>query len=215
MYSKKMKKIWWTWDIRMHWAHGLCLFEKSYLDNYRNMIDAAAKLNVDGIVIWGFLRDSHGGISAAKAIADYASDNGVDIYPGVGIDSYGGVFYDGDSEYSLDKYLESHPEFHALNQDGTVQVYSWPPTDRKKRFNACPQHDEIIPYYQKSLEWLIETFKVKGFQIEQGDTGLCCCDKCSKKRIKSQDMSGIRGSAADAAVRIPAVLDPVLKNIPI
>jgi hypothetical protein len=177
-----MKKIWWTWDIRMRWAPGFSFTAKSYEDNYRALIDVAPKYGVEGVVIWGFLRDTHGGIDSALRICEYARNKGIAIIPGVGIDHYGGVYYDGESPYSLDYYLKKHPEAQAIDMDGNPFTFKWPATDHSSRAIACPSNVQTIDYYKESVEWLIKTFDLEGIQIEQGDNGLCYCKHCQRNR---------------------------------
>ena len=117
-----MRRIFWTWDIRMRWTHGFCFWSESYLENYRRLIDVSAALGVEGIIIWGFLRDVHGGIDSAKKLVEYANKRNVKIYPGIGIDDYGGIYCEGDSHYSLDTFLKSHPEMQAIRADGSPDV---------------------------------------------------------------------------------------------
>lgn len=207
-----MRKIWWNWDIRMRWAWGFSFDEKSFVENCRREIDAACKYGVEAIVIWGFLRDRHGGIEAAKKVVDYAGEKGIKIFPGVGVDDYGGVYYDGNHEYSLDVYLGKNPEACAIKEDGTIDMHRWPPNDISERKKACPSNREVLSYYQESLEWLVDTFALQGFQIEQGDSGLCYCPECrNKERVT---VPGIKSSLSDAAVRIPAVITPVINKHP-
>ncbi len=208
-----MRKIWWTWDIRCRWSHGFCLYEESFLKNYRAMIDHAGRFGVEGIIIWGFLRDKHGGIEAAKRVVDYAQDKGVNIYPGVGVDDYGGVYYEGDSEYSLHNYLQAHPDAQALREDGTPDTHRWPPTDQNPKLKGCPSNDKLIEYYHESVAWLLETFQLKGFQIEQGDSGVCWCDRCKAKRSRSSSEGKTIDDEA-AARRIPQVVAPFVKANP-
>lgn len=207
-----MRKLLWSWDIRMRWAHGFCLCEESYWENYRKMIDAAAFLGVEGIVIWGFLRDSHGGIEAAKRVVDYGKGRGIRIYPGIGIDDYGGVYYEGSSYYALDNYIKNHRMSQAVRMDGTPDFHLWPPNDRTPRLKACPSDEKIISYYRESIEWLVDTFNLDGFQIEQGDSGLCYCERCrTRSRIICHDADT---DATAASIRIPAVIGPVLEKHP-
>jgi hypothetical protein len=215
-----MKKIWWSWDIRMRWAYGFSRTEESYIRNYKKAVDAARQYDVEMMVIWGFLRDSHGGIDAGRAVADYAAENGISILPGVGIDDYGGVYYDGDSPYSLDTYIREHPEAQARDRDGTPSIHRWPPTDKTGRLKGCPSNQELIGYYIESVEWLVDTFGLKGFQIEQGDSGLCYCDACrSKERVTAKEkqtdtIPGYRVSVSDSAERIGRVMVSVLEKYP-
>lgn len=207
-----MKRIWWTWDIRMRWAHGFSMYPDSFVNNYRRLIDVAGRYGVDGIVIWGFLRDTHGGIESAKKIVDYADAHGVKILPGVGIDDYGGVYYEGDSKYALDNYIKNHPECQAINEDGTPATHRWPPTDTVARLKACPSNQDVLNYYRESLAWLIETFSLQGFQIEQGDSGLCYCEKCREKSRVA--LARTSTSLSDAAQRIPYVVGQALHKSP-
>ncbi len=173
-----MRKIWWTWDIRMHWSHGLSFTEESYVKNYRLAVDSAARYGVEGIVVWGFLRDLHGGLRAAHQVLDYARKHGVEIFPGFGVDDYGGAYYQGESEWSLDQFINKHPEFQARNADGSLHIHRWPMNDWTVRKLCCPSCEPAMEYYLKSMEWLLREFDLKGFQIEQGDSGLCYCEKC-------------------------------------
>ena len=68
----------WTWDHSTNWVlddPGLVTFgchnkylkrAETFIEDYRRLSDLAAGLGVNGIVIWGFLRDSHGGIEAGN-----------------------------------------------------------------------------------------------------------------------------------------------------
>jgi hypothetical protein len=214
-----MKKIWWSWDLRMRWAYGFSQTEESFIANYFHAIDAAKKYGVESIVIWGFLRDAHGGIEAARRIRDYAGDRGISILPGVGIDDYGGVYYAGDSPYSLDTYIRAHPGSQALDEDGTPSTHRWPPTDSGLRLKACPSHEGAINYYIESIEWLLDVFELDGFQIEQGDSGYCFCEKCrTKERIVAAEDKAAAAkystSVTDGAERIGKVTRSVLERHP-
>lgn len=207
-----MKKIWWSWDIRMRWAHGLSWYPDSYVRNYKRAIDAARRYGVEAIVIWGFLRDEHGGIDAARAVRDYAGEKGIIVLPGVGIDDYGGVYYQGDSRYALDTYIRQHPESQARNEDGSPATHLWPPTDQQARLKACPSDRRVLAFYRESIEWLVDTFRLDGFQIEQGDSGLCYCERCrAKPRVVELRRAT---SLSDAAERISAVIQPALCKKP-
>lgn len=175
-----MRKIWWTWDIRMHWVHGLSFSEASYIRNYELALEAARRYGVEGLVIWGFLRDFHGGLPAAHRIMDYGRKCGVEIYPGFGVDDYGGAYYQGDSPYSLDTFIAQYPEAQAREADGTLRTHKWPMNDISARKLCCPSFAGAMEFYAQALEWLIREFDLQGFQIEQGDSGLCKCPQCRK-----------------------------------
>ena len=48
----------------MRWAHGFSRWEESFVGNYKRAIERAVRYGVERIVIWGFLRDRHGGNTA-------------------------------------------------------------------------------------------------------------------------------------------------------
>lgn len=212
-----MKRIWWTWDLRVRWAWGFSADADSYVRNYRNAVLAARRYGVEGIVVWGFLRDSHGGIEAARRVADFAHEQGVAILPGVGIDTYGGVYYAGESPYSLDVYLRAHPASVARRKDGSPFTFRWPATDPSERYVACPSDESLMPFYRESLDWLMHTFDLRGIQIEEGDVGLCWCERCRARQRTPSPKQGLvreRVCLEDMAERIPPLLRHVLASRP-
>ncbi len=176
-----MKKIWWSWDIRMHWVHGLSFTEESFVRNYERAIKAARAYGVEGIVIWGFLRDFHGGLKAAHRVVDFARRHNVEIFPGFGVDDYGGAYYQGESPYSLDTFITQHPEAQAREADGALRIHKWPMNDISPRKLCCPSFTGAMDFYEEALDWLIREFDLQGFQIEQGDSGLCQCPRCREQ----------------------------------
>jgi len=61
-----------------------------FLADYRRLVDFCSRNRIAAIVIYGFLRDSHGGIETARELCRYANERGVRILPGIAIGSYGG-----------------------------------------------------------------------------------------------------------------------------
>ena len=196
----------------MRWRHGFSKSAESFEGNYRNLIDAAGRYGVSGIIIWGFLRDRHGGIDSAKRICDYAHERGVMIIPGFGVDAYGGAYYEGESDYSLDKYLLANPEAMALGAEGKPLTHRWPPTDPNETHVCCPSHEPVMDYYRESIEWLINTFDLRGVQIEQGDVGLCNCAKCTETR--GQLVCGEMADFSAGARRMKPLIDHALSIKP-
>jgi hypothetical protein len=47
---------------------------EAYVADYRRLIDWASRNRFNGVIVWGFLRDSHGGIAAAQTICKYANE---------------------------------------------------------------------------------------------------------------------------------------------
>jgi hypothetical protein len=164
----------WTWDHSCNW----CLDDPglqtsgcynpylkrpgTYLEDYKRLADHAAALGVRGIVIWGFLRDSHGGVEAAKRVADYAASRGVAILPGVGTTWYGGVYYEGDSPYSLAAFLKAHPDARMLDAKGE-------PLGHNGNYGACFAHPAYQAWLAESVDWLHREFNIGGVNLENGD----------------------------------------------
>ena len=164
----------WTWDHSCNWVlddPGLQNFgcynkyfkqPETYVEDYRRLTDLAAGLGIKGIVIWGFLRDSHGGVEYAKRVASYAASKGVAIMPGFGTTWYGGAYYEGDHPYSLRRFLREHPDGRMLAQDGKPMEYSG---DN----GACPAYPAYQQWLKDSLSWLFKEFEIGGINLENGD----------------------------------------------
>jgi len=134
---------------------------ESYLVGFKRLVDYCARTGVEGVIIWGFLRDSHGGIQAAKELCEYAVDHGVAILPGVGLCSYGGYYYEGDHPFNLDTYLRQHPDrVSTANEEGGGRVVT-PVLD--------PSLEANQKWWRDGLDWMLETFKIGGIDYEMGD----------------------------------------------
>jgi len=171
----------WTWDHSTNWMlddpgmlnsgcrNRYLKQPETYVEDYRRLTDLAAGLGVKGIVIWGFLRDAHGGIDYAKKVADYAASRGVAIMPGVGTNSYGGIYYEGNHKYNINTFTKKYPEARWMTWNGR-------PVDRK----TCPNHPAFVEWLQEGIQWLFREFNVGGANIENGDFSVCHCPKCKK-----------------------------------
>jgi hypothetical protein len=171
--------MFWTWDHSANWMlddPGVLNFgcdnrylkhSETFVEDYRRLTDLAAGLGVKGIIIWGFLRDAHGGVAAAKCVADYAAARGVAILPGVGTNFYGGVYYEGDHPYCITTFLRKHPDAHAIGADG-----------QKLPGSVCPSHPRFATWIQEAVRWLFREFAIGGVNLENGDFFVCHCPKC-------------------------------------
>jgi len=169
----------WTWDHSTNWVlddPGVLNFgcnnayikqPETYLEDYRRLTDFAAGLGIGGIVIWGFLRDSHGGVEYAKQVAEYAAARGVKILPGVGTTAYGGIYYDGEHRYHLPTFLKHHPEAYMIDEDGQPILTS-----------ACPSNPAFRDWLSEGMQWLFREFPIGGVNIENGDFMVCHCPAC-------------------------------------
>ena len=179
----------WTWDHSTNWdlnAHGQLDWgcnnvylksKETYLLDYKKLIDYASSLNITGIVIWGFLRDVHGGVEYGKEISKYARSKDISIFPGIGTSYYGGFYYEGNHSYNVSNWLKKHPHLAMVNKEGN------------KAEALCPTHPDNIKWLKEGVEWLFETFKLDGANLENGDGLVCYCNRCQKIRseLKTDD----------------------------
>ncbi|MGQ9684348.1 MAG: hypothetical protein ACUVX9_17620 [Anaerolineae bacterium] len=135
---------------------------ETYVEDYRRLTDLAADLGVKGVIIWGFLRDSHGGVEASKRVAGYAASKGVAIMPGVGTTWYGGCYYEGDHPYNIERFLREHPEARILRRDGSVYEFAG-------RYGISPRHPAFLQWLQEGIRWLFREFEIGGANLENGD----------------------------------------------
>lgn len=174
---RPMKVLLWCWDSRMTWddesdriqtrmaaSEQLFPYAKSpdaYKVGFRRLIDYCASNGIWGIVIWGFLRDAHGGIEAARDLCLYARDHGVAILPGVGLCAYGGYYYDGDNPFNLKTYMQRYPE--------RVSIAKEERGGREVRGVLDPSLAENRQWWREGLEWMLENFAISGINYEMGD----------------------------------------------
>jgi hypothetical protein len=175
--TSSMKVLLWCWDSRMTWddeperiqtnmAASEIRFpyvksSEAYLTGFRRLVDYCSKNDIWGIVIWGFLRDAHGGVTAARDLCLYARDRGVSIVPGVGLCAYGGYYYDGEHPFNLEVYLKKHPERVSIAQE-----------EGGKRSVAGvldPSLPENRQWWRDGLDWMLENFAIAGINYEMGD----------------------------------------------
>lgn len=169
----------WTWDHSANWVlddPGLLTWgcdnrylkrPDTYVEDYRRLTDLAAGLGVKGITIWGFLRDSHGGVEAAKRVAGYAASRGVAIMPGIGTTHYGGIYYEGDHRYNIGQFIRQDPDAQMRDAAGQPVPVS-----------VCPSHPRFREWLCEGIQWLFDTFTIGGANLENGDFMVCHCPKC-------------------------------------
>jgi hypothetical protein len=134
---------------------------ESFLIGFKRQVDYFASIGISKVIIWGFLRDAHGGIKSAVELCKYAADKGVAIIPGVGLCSYGGFYFEGDHEFNIQSYLRQHPErasvaIHCVNK-------------REEAPTLDPTLKANQEWWLKGLEWMLETFEIGGINFEMGD----------------------------------------------
>ena len=179
----------WNWDHRMDWGGpgrigsvmgGGGTYRKkpeAFLIDCKNCVDYMADHKFNGLILWGFLRDTHGGVEAAQELCRYAKHRGVRILPGVGTSGYAGYYFEGDHPYNADTWIAAHPELRALEKTG------------KPRSAPCPSKQANQDWLDEGAQWLFDTFEIGGVNLEMGDFFVCYCDDCKKARaaIKSDE----------------------------
>ena len=202
-------RTFWTWDHSTNWElsqvgqQEIGVFNPygkppgGFLADYRRLVDFCSRNRIAAIVIFGFLRDSHGGVEAAQELCRYASERGVRIIPGIAIGAYGGVYWEGDHPYNLATWLRKNPQFAATMEKGVgfqLADLSFPLNFPRSDYtmSACPSAPETMEWMEEGVAWLAETFDIGGINIESGDYGVCGCERCVARRK----------NAAEAARRV-------------
>jgi len=206
-------RLFWTWDHSMDWdparlggrqEHGCANYyykrSEAFLEDYKRLVDFCAREGFDGIVVYGFLRDAHGGVESAKELCNYGKDKGVRIIPGIGINSYGGVFWEGNHEYNLPTWLANNPDLRCVGQ---------PDWQNWCLRMSCPSRPENIQWHLDAISWLTETFEIGGINFENGDYGVCKCDLCTSKKERD-----FHYSSRDIADTLPPLIEAALKIKP-
>jgi len=206
----------WTWDHCTTWAlnrpggHDIGASNEygrapeTFVADYSCLLRWCGRHGIDGVVVWGLLRDRHGGVDSVKRLCEVAKESGTKLLAGTGVNAYGGVYYEGASPYSLERHLESHPELYGVTADGTRMVYDFGTVGPRKSHHACPSRPENREFTLDSLRWLFETTGIDGVQMEAGDTGVCRCPLCEERRqhpvsgFSWEDMALAYGPATDA-----------------
>jgi len=208
-----MKVLLWCWDSRMTWddeperiqlkmaaAERHFPYPKrpeSFQQGFRRLVDYCAKAGIWGVIIWGFLRDSHCGVQAAADLCKYASDRGVAILPGVGLCSYGGYYYEGDHAFNLDTYLKRHPDRASLAyEDGSGREVE-PVLDPSLEANQS--------WWCDGLDWMLDHFEIAGVNFEMGDFIVNPSD--SAEAARNALAMETNGNIQDIVVATSALLD--------
>lgn len=226
----------WTWDHSTNWNldqvghQEIGVFNsygkppEGFLSDYKRVVDFCSVHRIGGVVIYGFLRDSHGSVEAAQELCRYANQRGVRIIPGIAIGAYGGVYWEGDNRYNLSTWLKGRPGTEAV-AEGAIGFQiedldfplSFPRSDYTKV--ACPSDPATMDWMEEAVSWLSETFDIGGVNIESGDYGVCGCDRCIKRRGDRDDPSKRQEmleswSHADLTDNFPRLYEAIKKNRP-
>jgi len=187
-------RVVWTWDHSTNWvprawgnqnagaSNHYTKRPATFLADHVRMIDFLAANGFDAAAIIGFFRDGHGGEDYARRVADYGMAKGVKILPMVGLCAYGGIYYEGDHKYSLEKFLREHPDCVAVNEKGEPDIRALGFFGPKPIAHACASKKEVVDFIAESVYWAVKNFSIAGVSIETGDTGVCHCPRCKERR---------------------------------
>jgi hypothetical protein len=197
-------RTFWTWDHSTNWElsqvgqQEIGVFNPygkppgGFLRDYQRCVDFCSRNRIAAIVIYGFLRDPHGGIEAAQELCRYATERGVRILPGIAIGSYGGCYWEGDHRFNLATWLRADPQHAATLEKGVgfqIADLAFPLSFPKSDYtlSACPSAPETMAWMEDGVAWLAETFDLGGINIEAGDYGVCGCDRCVARRANEAE----------------------------
>jgi hypothetical protein len=209
-------RLLWTWDHCVQWtaaragvhdwgaSNEFSGTAEDFIREYSLLLRWCGRNGIDGVVVWGLLRDGHGGVEAATRLCEVADEAGVKLLAGVGLNAYGAVYYEGASEWSLNNHLEKHPELFAFRADGERHILRPGSFMPQPMLHACPSRPQNLEYCLDGLRWLMETVPLAGVQIEAGDTNVCECPLCRDRRqhpvsaMSWEDMAMLYAPAAEA-----------------
>jgi hypothetical protein len=198
--------MFWTWDHSTEWALnrsgsqtiGSCndswRTTDAFVQDYTALLRWCGRHSVDAVVAWGLLRDSHGGVESVKRLCDVAAKENVRLLCGTGLNAYGGVYYEGNSPYNLERHLQAHPDLFAVDAEGRKMCFRIDAEGKTVNFDnqglpgprgfyhACPSRRENQEFMAESFAWLFKNLPLGGVQVETGDTGVCQCKLCRERR---------------------------------
>jgi hypothetical protein len=197
-------RTFWTWDHSTNWElsqvghQEIGVFNpygkppSGFLRDYQRVVDFCSRNRIAAVVIFGFLRDPHGGVETAQELCRYATERGVRILPGVAIGSYGGCYWEGDHPYNLATWLRENPGHAASLEKGVgfqIADLAFPLNFPRSDYtlSACPSDPATMAWMEDGVAWLAETFDLGGINIEAGDYGVCGCDRCVARRANEAE----------------------------
>ncbi len=194
--NKIPQRFFWTWDHSTNWCMNTLGAQNCGVGNeyskdpqmfeldYKRAIDWCAAHKMTAIGIVGLLRERHGGVEAARRICAYAREKGVLVYMIAGLFAYGGIYYEGDHKYSLNKFFEKNPECIAVNADGSRVAKNCKGRGGTKiEYQGCASNRKLHDFVMDSLDWVFKDIpELGGIQMESSDTGVCQCPECLARR---------------------------------
>jgi hypothetical protein len=183
-------RILWTWDFKMIWARGVrgeqhhgannpyMKRPEDFLNDYRRAADFIGEHKLNGLIVWGLLRERHGGISSARSVVDYAAQRGVRLLAGIGTSHYGGFYYEGRHRFNVDTWLEQ----------GRAELRYLDANNNRLKNTLCPSQPENQEWLRDGTRWLFQEFpELGGLNLENGDFMACQCGDCRRNRQKPEN----------------------------
>lgn len=178
-------RLYWTWDHSTNWdilqigqqeSGAFNMYEKqpeAFVSDYRRLIRHMADRGVNGLVVYGLLREGHNGLDAARELCAVARDHGIRLLAGIAANSYGGTFYEGEHPYNLATWLDANPELEARFADMPgfhIDDYGRVPFLRSDLSRAADStRPENLTWTLESIDWLIQELDLGGINVEFGD----------------------------------------------
>ena len=214
----KMKYRWfWNWDDRTNWdlldhdnvyipmqqlpksdsVRAWFKRPEAFVNNMKLVIDYMSEHKLNGLILWGFLRDNHGGIPAALEVCRYANERGVKIIPGAGIDRhYGGFYHEGNHEFNLETRAEQNPRLRSIDKNGKPEPRT-----------LCLELPENREWVERGFRWLYKTFPIGGVNVEFAEHSTCYNPEC----IEARKRQG--GGESDFSKDLARIVPFVMKTI--
>lgn len=195
-------RILWTWD------NMICnsLSTESYINEYKTLIDFLATWDFNGLILWGFLNDDHGGIEAAREVTDYARQKGLRLLPQVGAGGYYGFYVHSDHEFNLNTFVEKHPHLQAEMRGQAVlhdEVF------------ICLYQEQSLDWIRRGTRWLVENFPIGGVNIETNENrGIDTCRYAQQATAQEPNRLRYPTSYSDLVRAVPIIYNEVIKQMP-
>lgn len=187
-------RILWAWDGQANWAESVKEMhaiqfgtsgttvvpytEAGFLAHFGRAVDFASDHKLNGYILWGFLRDEHGGLNAARELSRYSKRQNVRILPGVCTEmAYAGFVFSTTDPHNLDVWTRLHPEQRCVDSKGQYVDGS-----------ICPSNPQAQQWLREGVRWLFRNLPdIGGVNLEHGDFGRCFTQDCVAQRAKPEN----------------------------